>query len=135
MTRALDDSRFGLTAEERESLRSLVRDWDERPPVLFVGAGLTKYGAHVRDGGAPPADWAELQRAMTARLSDAGVRDLPADPLRLADLYEEAVRPARLVDLLHERVRPEHLSPGRVHVLLATLPWAAVVTTNYDDVM
>jgi hypothetical protein len=129
------DDKLGLSAEERESLRALLCDWDARPPVLFVGAGLTKYGARVLAGGRQPADWEELQKAMKARLQDAGVVDLPSDPLRLADLYEAAVRPARLVDLLRERIGPEHLAPGRDHTLLATLPWAAVVTTNYDDVM
>ena len=63
------------------------------------------------------------------------VRFQSASPLRLASEYEAAFGRQKL-DLLISTLNPDaDHQPGRLHRLLFELPWADVLTTNYDTLL
>jgi hypothetical protein len=62
-------------------------------------------------------------------------KGLPQDPLRLAQVYESSARRGVLLDRIAEYVPSADFVPGKVHQKIARIPWAAIVTTNYDDLL
>jgi hypothetical protein len=140
-------TRFGidqlsLSTQDKTTLRQFVAAWDQHAqPVLFVGAGLSKFEAVPRPG-APPTSrfggWLDLLNDMRDRLSHGvtSVKDnLPTDPLRLAQLYQARFERTALVDFIAHHVPAADFQPGEAHWRLREIPWAAVVTTNYDDLL
>lgn len=138
--------RFGiaqleLKPEEKSALMAFVRSWkDHAKPVLFAGAGLSRNAK--RRPQAPTtskfASWSELMDVLRKELSNGDETIealLPSDPLRLAQVYEFQSRRGLLLDRIAEHVPSADFVPGEVHRKLARLPWAAIVTTNYDDLI
>jgi hypothetical protein len=132
--------RLGLVSpEDAASLREWIRSWDAHPrPVVFAGAGLSAYNA-VRKPGAPNnaviKAWDALAADFTRALQVEGFSQLPGDPLRLAQLVERQTSRTGLLDIVEAAVPEQHFDPGPAHEALTRLPLAAVVTTNYDDLI
>jgi hypothetical protein len=132
---------LGLQPEEQSSLLAFVRAWkDHARPVLFAGAGLS-FNAKPNPRRAPTSrfsSWATLIKALRDELSgeDATLAArLPQDPLRLAQVYQSSARRGLLLDRVAQHVPSADFIPGPVHWKIARLPWAAIVTTNYDDLI
>lgn len=62
-------------------------------------------------------------------------RRLTTDPLRLAQLYEAQFGRRALLARIEHHVPSVDFQPGEAHRRLREIPWAAIVTTNYDDLL
>ena len=116
-----------------------VRDALWRRPgqaSVMIGSGFSRNARKNRPGAPDIPLWADLARALAKSLSAS--RDEPegdADPLELAQEYEEAFGRTRLHQFLSESVRDEDFSPGEFHRRLLKLPWRDVFTTNWDTLL
>ncbi len=114
-----------VTPRQRE-VDALAADIAMGHVSLFVGAGLST--------GAGLVGWTGLLREAGRRLG-VEVRDLAQrDPLAAASHIEEKTSPRRFRQEVAAIVSA-HRGPARVHALLARLPWRAIFTTNFDDLI
>ncbi len=112
--------------------------WDDgqaRGAAVLVGAGFSRNAEPAgRDVRKLPL-WADLRGAMAAVLYRSKPDDAPRDPLRLAEEFRALLGQAALNDLIREQVPDDSWRPGRLHADLMALPWADVLTTNYDTLL
>lgn len=133
---------LALPAPDKAALINFVESWfDHQNPVLFAGAGLPKHNS-VRKADLPRksefSDWQELLKDFRKRLSaeDSKIEEnLPGDALRLAQVFQVHVSRAHLLDVLAQHVPSDDFEPGIAYKKLIDIPWHAIVTTNYDDLL
>lgn len=125
---------------------AILREWGKasrrRAPVLVAGAGLTA-AAIPREGwqrrttftnSVPRALlWGQLAAELAGGIDPSDARE--QDPLKLAQWYEEKLGRHALLQLVGNAVPGHLLAPGPLHDELAIQEWAAVLTTNYDDLI
>ena len=134
--------KLSLTASNKATLREFVACWGRhRYPVLFVGAGFSKFESERRrniSGKSKFGSWLDLlndfQRGLTGGDTKL-VGQLPTDPLRIAEVFQAQFGRAALLDLVAKHVPAADFVPGAAHRRLRDIPWAAIVTTNYDDLL
>jgi hypothetical protein len=105
--------------------------------VLFVGAGLSQ--------GAGLPGWASLLSRIlswyeenSVRLADlADIQKLieEKDLLPAAEAIKDGVNPEIFRRALSSIMDDENLSPSQTHLLLPTIPFSAVLTSNYDRLL
>lgn len=134
--------KLALSAPDKAALTNFVESWfDHQYPVLFVGAGLPKYNSRLKPNIPNHSEfstWQQLMDDFRHRLSagDVSIRDrLPADPLRLAQVFQVHVGRAQMLDIIAKHVPNDDYEPGPTYHKIASIPWHAVVTTNYDDLL
>jgi len=137
---SLDD--LNLEPQAKATLKTFLASWENhRGPVLFVGAGFSKHQSIRRPntpGQSAFLNWKELSKKFRDRLSagDPQIEQrLPDDPLRLAQCFEAQFGRATLLDYVDQAVPSSDFDPGEAHHRLRDIPWAAIVTTNYDDLL
>jgi hypothetical protein len=123
-----------LNDADRAALQRLARAWAEHPsPVLFAGAGLSAFHTRSKLGlSARALRWVDLAERWRQEFERDGLKDPPLDPLRLAQLYEQAFGRSRLLDTLEAAVPEDLLELEPTYREIASIPWGAIVTTNYD---
>src|SRR5215203_6015687 len=126
------------------------RLWSEREfgrAAVMVGSGFSRNADPVSVGAGPFPLWSgltsrmfdelyppdalepeERQRRRSNYVSSAGAA-------RLADEYSTYRGRSALDELLLEAVPHKRYSPGILHNMLLTLPWADVFTTNWDTLL
>lgn len=135
-------------AQHVEALRRAL--WTDREfgrAAVMVGAGMSRNAVPRRAGRAAMPTWGELTSALIDRLYPAGsgdqrrrewlrkVVDATSVANRLAEEYVVAFNRHDLDALVRELVPDEEFDPGPLHRLLLELPWADVMTTNYDTLL
>lgn len=110
------------------------RLWEGRA-VAFVGAGVSRSATPKAPGVPPFPLWADLAVAMRADLYPGREDRAPQDALRLAQEYEQMHGGNELHRLITRLVPDGQYDPGPNHVNLLALPWADVLTTNYDTLL
>ncbi len=116
----------------RESLNGHSRG---RRAAVLVGAGFSRCGANLpAPNSAQPPLWLHFARKMWQNLYLKGEFS-NADPLRLAQEYAVAFGDAAVDDLIRELVPDDAWQPGECHKRLMSLPWADVLTTNWDTLL
>jgi SIR2-like domain len=105
--------------------------------VLFVGAGLSQ--------GAGLPGWVGLLNRILSWYDENGVRlaDLAdiqrlieeKDLLPAAEAIKDGVNPEIFRRTLSSIMDDESISPSPTHLLLPTIPFAAVLTSNYDRLL
>lgn len=114
--------------------KALWREPGERGAAVLVGAGFSLNavlkGADVR----PPPLWRQLVEGMKAAMYANGA-DAPADALRVAEEYRTYFGQAALNDYVRASMPDAGWSPGALHRDLLELPWADVLTTNFDTLL
>lgn len=124
--------------------------WTQREfgrAAVLVGAGMSR-NALPRQPGQPPMPlWREVTDALIDRLYPPGSgserrrKYLQATAAgisvsaRLADEYAVAFGRHELDALLRELVPDAEYAPGPIHEQLLRLPWADVLTTNWDTLL
>jgi len=103
-----------------------------RGAAVMVGAGMSKAADRAAEDTRPPPLWQDFADAMSKRLQTL---DPTRDPLKLADEYEAALGRHALDSLIREHVRDGQWHPGHLHERLLDLPWADVLTTNWDTLL
>ena len=116
-----------------------VRDALWRRPSqasVMIGSGFSRNARRNRPDAPDIPLWADLARALAKSLSASrDGQEGEADPLELAQEYEQAFGRARLHQFLIESVRDDDFSPGKLHEGLLRLPWRDVFTTNWDTLL
>jgi len=136
---------------DRQHIESIRRALWAEPGLgqaaVMVGAGMSRNADRVRPGRAAMPTWEDLIFVMIDRLYPPS----PATEHRRADLKGQAKatsaaqrlaeeftaafgRPA-LDDLVLHAIPDEDFTPNQLHRLLLELPWADVLTTNYDTLL
>ena len=127
--------------------RALWVDREVGRAAVMVGAGMSKNAVPLRPGQPTMPAWWELTTALANRLYPDGAghdrrrRDVLAQlgatsaALRLADEFVAAFGRPALDDLLLALTPDDDFAPGPLHELLLDLPWADVLTTNYDTLL
>jgi hypothetical protein len=127
-----------------EAIRQAL--WTGRAAVM-VGAGMSRNAEPMRPGLSVMPTWEDLIEVMINRLypesaeTDYRRKQLKAQAkatssaLRLADEFSAAFGRAALDGLILEAIPDADFSPGPLHRLLLELPWADVLTTNYETLL
>lgn len=105
---------------------------DVRGAAVMVGAGFSKFARLASQDGRSPPLWADFAAEMRKRL---GGEKLPSDPLILAEQYGVALGRHALDTLIREMVSDHQWTPSELHTRLLGLPWADVLTTNWDTLL
>src|SRR5262249_46308497 len=79
--------------------------------------------------------WDRLAAKWQSDLQSRGVSAPVRDPLRLAQLVEVARGRTALVDSLMRGVPEDDLDLNAAYRVITQIPWAAIVTTNYDGLI
>ncbi len=106
---------------------NLVRALKERRAVLFAGAGLSL--------GAGLPDWKSMIAPLVDELKEQGIKNIPDDPLEIAEYYEIQFGRAQLEKNVRDIINSFEARPTPVHNAIVRLPWKAIITTNYDRVI
>ena len=106
-----------------------------RGAAIFVGAGFSRNAERpARDTPLPPL-WSDLVDEMVARLYPHAPISAPRDPLRLAEEFRVYFGQAVLDEFIRTRICDDEWKPGELHRQLLELPWADVLTTNWDTLL
>lgn len=98
----------------------------------MIGAGFSKFARRASQDGRSPPLWSDFDVEMRKGLHG---ESLPADPLKLAEQYSAALGRHALDALIRDLVRDHQWTPGDLHARLMGLPWADVLTTNWDTLL
>jgi hypothetical protein len=127
-----------------------IRDalWRRAPEAgkaaVLVGAGMSFNARALDSGNAHPPAWRALTKGLLDHLYPTGTpqRDrarcragATSGYLRLAQEYCVTFGRQALEQRIAEAVFDERFEPGELHELLLQLPWADVLTTNWDTLL
>jgi len=116
--------------------KSLWRDGETRGAALLIGAGFSCFAKLPGLDTKSPPLWPDLRGRMVNQVYPrASEGQAPSDPLRLAEEYRAMLGQAALDDFIREQVPDMSWEPGELHERLLTLPWADVLTTNWDTLL
>jgi SIR2-like domain len=121
------------------SLQQLARSlWGEgasRGAAVLVGAGFslnaTRSGADTPE---PPL-WKDLAQELSSRLYPDPKKAPITDQLKIAEEFRGYFGQAALDDFIRGRICDTAWQPGPLHKALLGLPWADVLTTNWDTLI
>jgi hypothetical protein len=105
---------------------------DLRGAAVMVGAGFSRFARLASQAGRTPPLWRDFEVEMRKRLHEDGA---PTDPLKLAEQYRAALGRPALDALIRELVCDQQWTPDETHSRLLGLPWADVLTTNWDTLL
>jgi hypothetical protein len=114
---------------------ALWNDGNARGAAVLVGAGFSRNAELAGNDTKAPPLWSDLRDAMVAELYRDRPEDAPKDALRLAEEFRIYHGQAALVEFLRTQVPDASWRPDRLHKRLMALPWADVLTTNYDTLL
>lgn len=106
---------------------------ETRGAAVMVGAGFSRNAELAAGNAREPPLWTDFYNAMKKRLYPNG--GAPHDPLRLAEEYKAALGDPVLKGLIFDLVRDTEWRPGPLHHKLLSLPWADILTTNWDTLL
>lgn len=116
--------------------KSLWKDGETRGAAVLVGSGFSRYAKLPGDDTKIPPLWADLKQRLVEQTYLGGdASRAPSDPLRLAEEYRAMLGQAALDDFIREHVPDASWEPGELHEQLLQLPWADVLTTNWDTLL
>ena len=117
----------------RQVQNALWRIGEVHGAAVMVGAGFSRFADRTADTTPLAPLWSDFQEAMLHELYPEGGG--PSDPLALAEEYRATLGTPALENLIRSRVRDGEWSPGGIHRRLLSLPWADVLTTNWDTLL
>lgn len=106
-----------------------------RGAALVVGAGVSTMAQTASEHTPRPPLWKDLADSLKAQLYPTNPDWAPTDSLRLAQEFQSYFGKAALNDHLRERIADNAWFPSPTHKRLLQLPWADVLTTNYDTLL
>lgn len=116
----------------RQVQQALWGTKEVRGAAVMVGAGFSKFAQLASQDGRSPPLWSDFATEMRKRLDGD---NLPTDPLGLAEQYGVALGRHALDGLIRELVSDHQWTPSDLHSRLLGLPWADVLTTNWDTLL
>ena len=112
---------------------ALWRRGEVNGAAAMVGAGFSRFADLVTGTTPLPPLWSDLTAAMKDELCLND--DTTSDALTLAEEYRVELGTIALENLIRSQVRNDELNPGNFHRRLLSLPWADVLTTNWDTLL
>lgn len=106
-----------------------------RGAALIVGAGVSTMAQIASENTPRPPLWSDLTNSLKKRLYPTNDELAPADSLRLAQEFQSYFGQAALNEHLREKIADSAWFPSPTHKRLMQLPWADVLTTNYDTLL
>lgn len=106
---------------------------DVRGAAVMVGAGFSRFAKLAAATTPRPPLWNTFRNAMLKELYPSGGG--PTDPLVLGEEYRAALGHGDLEGIIRKHVRDTEWEPGELHGKLLRLPWADVLTTNWDTLL
>ena len=119
----------------RDVAAALWSEGEIRGAAVMVGAGFSRFARRSSATVPAPPLWQDFTRRMASKLYPTAPDQAHGDPLRLAEEYRSALGPSGLDALIREMVPDQRWSPGDLHRALLRLPWADVLTTNWDSLL
>lgn len=101
--------------------------------AVMIGAGFSRFADRAADTTPPAPLWSDFRKLMLDELYPE--EDGPSDPLALAEEYRATLGVSALENLIRCRVRDDEWTPGEIHRRMLSLPWADVLTTNWDTLL
>lgn len=120
-----------LSDELAEQLSKLLIDGKA---ILFAGAGLSLQARNPNDPKARLPLWSDLSGLIARHFGEA----VSAYGNSLFDLFDSICRKhgrRALEDEIRRAIPDSLFEPSAAHRVLASLPWARVYTTNYDNLL
>lgn len=126
-----------------EHIRTQMHDPRGSKVVAFVGSGFSRNATPVGISKDRLPLWSQLTRELASRLytNDQDRDDVlktsgvVSAALRLAQLYQAEFGRTALVELVKNSISDDDFLPSKAHRGLVTLPWAHILTTNYDRLL
>ena len=115
--------------------RALWRNGSARGAAVMVGAGFTRNVSRPGEDTRQPPLWDSLRQDLVTELYRDHPERAPVNPLRIAEEYRTTFGQAALDDFIRIRFPDRAWLPGALHIDLLDLPWADVLTTNWDTVL
>lgn len=106
---------------------------DVHGAAVMVGAGFSRFARLAAATTPQPPLWSTFRDAMLQDLYPSGVG--PSDPLILAEEYRSTLGHGALEGIIRKYIRDMEWEPGDLHSRLLRLPWADVLTTNWDTLL
>jgi hypothetical protein len=106
---------------------------DVHGAAVMVGAGFSRFSKLASATTPAPPLWRDFKQAMSRDLYPTGGG--PSDPLVLAEEYRSTLGAGALESIIRSHVRDTEWEPGQLHHYLLRLPWADVLTTNWDTLL
>lgn len=103
--------------------------------AVLVGAGYSRLAVTSDPALQPAPLWGELGQSLARELYPADTGQSVGDPMRLAEEFERTLGRDALHDRVAALVADGSRLPSDLHVSLLRLPWADVLTTNYDTLL
>lgn len=108
---------------------------DVRGAAVMVGAGFSRFATPATPATPELPLWRDFERDMVSALELDPASSAISSSLRLAEQYQAAFGRPALETLIRNRVRDDAWMPGSLHEELLRLPWADVLTTNWDTLL
>lgn len=119
----------------RDLAQALWGAGEIRGAAVMIGAGFSRHLDQAAGDAPPPPLWSDFARRMSEDLYPGAPDRAPTDPLRLAEEYRALLGQPALDALVRELVPDRQWRPGPLHRALLELPWADVLTTNWDTLL
>ncbi len=117
----------------RQVQKALWKIGEVHGAAVMVGAGFSRFADRASDTTLIAPLWSDFRDAMSKDLYPNG--DGTSQPLALAEEFRAALGPTALENLIRDRVRDREWSPAEMHRRMLALPWADVLTTNWDTLL
>lgn len=114
---------------------ALWNDNSARGAAILVGAGFSRNAILAGNDTKKPPLWNDLKKAMVEALYPDHPEDAPTDALRLAEEYRVYYGQSELNSFIRRQIPDKSWQPSDLHRELMRLPWADVLTTNYDTLL
>ena len=103
--------------------------------AVLIGAGFSRNAERASEDIPKPPLWSDLSLALAKQLYPDRPSDAPTDPLRLAEEYRAYFGQAAMSSFIRAHIHDSAWYPGKAHHALLELPWADVLTTNWDTLL
>jgi hypothetical protein len=111
------------------------QDLNKCGAAIMIGAGFSRCASRHVDGSKKLPLWNDLCEKLVRELNPHQREREFTDPLRLAEEYRAYFGQAALSQLIRAEINDLSWQPGVLHRDLLTLPWAEVMTTNWDSLL
>ena len=103
--------------------------------AIMIGAGFSRSAAHHVSGNKKMPLWDSFSKKLGAELYPSN-KDLTfSDPLRVAEEYRAYFGQSALNDQIRSQIDNDAWKTGELYQTLLELPWAEVMTTNWDTLL
>jgi hypothetical protein len=103
--------------------------------AIMIGAGFSRSAARHVDGQKKIPLWNQITTSLLRDLYPKNQNVAFADPLRVAEEFRAYYGQAALNDRIRFEMENDAWVPGSMYQSLLKLPWAEILTTNWDTLL